>query len=185
MAQYNGYVSVPHGSYDEWRGATIGNGYNVDYYAGDQCWDFCALLYWQYNLTLVTGNGTAEGCWSIARAINSQPPFEAVMGKMNIKRGDILVFGPTPFNYAGHICFADENYNGTDTISCLGQNQRGNGSGYPATVDNQNLAYFYGIFRNTNWTDSPTPPTPSEDKAKKRKFPWAVATNHWYNGKRK
>ena len=110
MAQYNGYISVPHGSYNEWRGATIGNGYNVDYFAGDQCWDFCALLYWQYNLTLETGNGTAEGCWSIARTVNSQLPFEAVMGKMNIKRGDIVVFGPNPYSYAGHIAFADENY---------------------------------------------------------------------------
>ena len=165
MAQYNGYVSVPHGSYNEWRAATIDNGYNVDYFAGDQCWDFCALLYWQYGLTLVTGNGTAEGCWSIARNANSRPPFEAVMGKMNIKRGDILVFGPTPLNYAGHICFADENYNGTSRLNCLGQNQGTNGSGGSANVMNLSLSQFLGIFRNTEWDESsPTPPSSGYNK---------------------
>ena len=52
MAQVNGYVPVAHGSYNQWRAATLGNGYNVDFRYGNQCWDYCALLYWQYGLTL-------------------------------------------------------------------------------------------------------------------------------------
>lgn len=179
MAQYNGYVEVPHGSYNEWRAATIGNGYNVDYYAGDQCWDFCALLYWQYNLTLFTGNGTAEGCWSLMRSSNSRAPFRSIDGAHNIKRGDIIVFGPMPNNYAGHIAFADEDYNGSAYISCLGQNQVDNGSGWPVTVGNYNLAWFYGIFRNTEWEHEPEP-EPTKGTLRKRKFPWAVGLNHWY-----
>lgn len=181
MAQYNGYVNVPHDSYDEWRDATLGNGYNVDNAFGDQCWDYCALLYWQYGLTLVTVNGTAAGCWYLAKSVNSQPPFEAVNGKSEIKRGDIIVFGANPISSAGHICFADEDYHG-NYINCLGQNQRGNGSGYPVTLDTLSLNYFAGIFRNTNWTGTPIPPTPSGSQ-KKHKFPWAVAWKHWSNFK--
>jgi hypothetical protein len=167
MAQYYGYVRVPHGSYQQWRDATLGNGYDVDGWYGDQCWDFCALLYRQYGLTLVTkaGGGGAVDCWRVSRYVNSQPPFESFTGVQNIKRGDILVFNATPYNSAGHICFADADYsdsfidaNGVRRLACLGQNQRGNGSGYPATVDNINLANFLGIFRNTMWRgDTPTP----------------------------
>lgn len=164
MAQYNGYVSVPHGSYQQWRDATLGNGYDVDGWYGDQCWDFCALLYRQYGLTLVTkaGGGGARDCWEVSRYINSQPPFDSITGVQNIKRGDIIVLGGS---ISGHICFADEDYshsyidaNGIRRLPCLGQNQRGNGSGYPATVDDIGLTYFLGIFRNTMWKgDSPIP----------------------------
>ena len=167
MAQYNGYVSVPHGSYDEWRNATLGNGYNVDYSFGDQCWDFCALLWWQYNHILQTGDGTAAGCWILMQNVNAVPPFIAVTGVQNIKRGDVIVMGRTRYNYAGHICFADEDYNNTGRINCLGQNQRGNGTGYPATIDNLGLGNFLGIFRNTNWQGTP-PPEPETGYNKHR-----------------
>lgn len=179
MAQYNGYVDVPHGSYDEWRNATLGNGYDVDYYAGDQCWDYPALLYHQYGLVLITkaGGGSAQDCWLVSRQANSRPPFESIDGVANIKRGDIVVFGGGLF---GHIAFADEDYHGGTRLWCLGQNQKGNGTGYPVTRDNLFLGDFLGIFRNTNWTGSPTPPQP-EEKKKKHKFPWAIALNHWYN----
>lgn len=170
MAQYNGYVEVPHGSYQEWKDATLDNGYNVDYYAGDQCWDFCALLYWQYGLTLYTGNGTAEGCWSLMRSANSRSPFRSIDGVQNIKKGDIVIFGPTQYNYAGHICFADEDYSGSAYLRCLGQNQRGNGSGYPVTLDNQNLGYFYGIFRNDNWDGGVEPEPETVDNKHRYNF---------------
>ena len=89
MAQYNGYVEVPHSSYDEWRSATIGNGYNVDGLYGNQCWDYCALLWHQYNLTLVTrpgiGGGAAD-CWLISRNINARDPFISLTGIENVKR---------------------------------------------------------------------------------------------------
>jgi len=157
MATYYGYVDVPHSSYDAWRSATISNMYDLDGYYSGQCWDYTALCYAQYGLTLYTkpGGGVARECWTVSRALNSQPPFESVYNKTEIKRGDILVFGA---GYAGHICFADEDYNGTDYIRCLGQNQRGSGGGYPATLDNFSLASFLGAFRNTNWQgDTPEP----------------------------
>lgn len=178
MAQYNGYVNVPHGSYDEWRAATLGNGYNVDYSYGNQCWDYCALLYWQYGLTLITkaGGGGACDCWNISRAANSRPPFESIVGVQNIKRGDILVFDANPWSSAGHICFADEDYKagGINTVE-----QNGLNPSAPVSIGHTNYSYFLGIFRNTEWSSAPVPPTP--EKKKKRKFPWAVALHHWYN----
>ena len=179
MAQYYGYVSVPHGTYDEFRNATIGNGYDVDYSWGNQCWDYVALLYHQYNLILVTkaGGGTAKDCWIVSRNANSTPPFESITGKENIKRGDVLVFDGTPSNTAGHISIADEDYNGTNTIRVAQQN--GITPNAPAAIATNNLNEFLGIFRNTNWTDSPEP-TPETKRNKKDKFPWAVGLNHWY-----
>jgi hypothetical protein len=58
----------------------------------------------------------------------------------------------------------------------------GTGTGAPANVVSFGLSNFLGIFRNTNWDGSPQPI--EETTVKKRKYPWAVAINHWYNGKR-
>lgn len=180
MAQYNGYVAVPHQSYDQWRAATIDNGYNVDFMYGNQCWDFCALLYWQYNLTLITkaGGGSAYECWTVSREANSKTPFISVEGVNNIKRGDIVVFNRSNISRNGHIAFADEDYNGSGNIKLLGQNQGGeNGN---VNVTTMSTSRFLGIFRNTLWTSSPEPPEPAETK-KKKDFVWPVAWAHWDN----
>ena len=188
MAQYNRYVSVPHLTYNTWRNATLGNGYNVDYSAhggwGNQCWDYCALLYWQYGLTLVTkaGGGTAYDCWNISRNINSRYPFNSITGVQNIKRGDIIIT-KAPTSRTGHICFADENYRKTGNktrLWCVGQNQRSDSS-LPVTRDEISIRYFVGIFRNKTWQSTspePTPPptpSPSGDTVYNRsKYPWVL-----------
>ena len=188
MAQYNGYRYVPHGSYNAWRAAVLGNGYNVDYSYGNQCWDLVALLYWQYGLTLITrpgGNGTAEDCWYRSRQANSKPPFISLTGKENIRRGDILVWSAGNMqNATGHIAFADMNYsqrNSRGQIQCLGQ-----GQGSSVT----NIVWIgtniIGIFRNTKWDSTPSPdPTPTPTTIKRDNFPWPVAWKHWPNFKRK
>lgn len=167
MAHYTGYVPIPHGSYQEWRNATLGNGYDYDGWFGEQCWDFCQMLYAQYNRTLQTGDGTAAGCWLLRKSANSVDPFIAVDGVQNIKRGDIIVFARTPNNYAGHIAFADEDYHGGSRLNCLGQNQSGYGIGSPASVNSLNIGEFLGIFRNTNW-DGVVPPEPESGYNKHR-----------------
>lgn len=180
MAQYNGYRQVPHNSYDAWRSAVLGNGYNVDYMYGNQCWDLAALLYFQYGLSLITkpGGGVAADCWRVSRVANSKAPFISLTGAANIKRGDILVWDSTTTYPAGHIAFADEDYNGTSRLNCLGQNQ-GQGTSGPANIVSQPLGNFLGIFRNTRWT-APVPPGPTPTETKKRKhFPWPVAWAHW------
>lgn len=181
MAQYNGYRSVPHSSYNEWRASTNGNGYNVDNYYGNQCWDFVALLYWQYGLTLVTrpGGGIAADCWVRSRQANSRTPFISLTGVENIKRGDILVWNSSPYNGDGHIAFADEDYSpGMTRIYSFGQSPLNHGLNGVAQVDRLSLNYFLGIFRNTEWQSTPPTPTPSGEK-KKHEFPWPVAWANW------
>ena len=173
MAQYNGYVQIPHGSYQEWRNATLGNGYNVDNAYGNQCWDFCAELWYQYGLRLVTrpsGNGIASDCWNISRYTNARPPFTSIEGKENIKRGDVLVWNGTSQSPTGQIAFADEDYNGTNQIHVLGQNQ-GQGTLAGSNIALLSLNNFLGIFRNTNWQEQPPTPTPTN---KKRNFKWVL-----------
>ena len=169
--QVNGYHSCPHNTYDEYRNYLLNHGINVDYYAGNQCWDALALLWYQYGLRLITrpiGKGSAYMCWTVSRALNAVPPFIAVEGVTNIKRGDILVFNKSYWSSAGHICLADQDYNdryysnGAWRINCVGQNQgQGTRSGTPSNVTGINLSTFLGIFRNTNWRSAPSPtPTP-------------------------
>ena len=166
MAQYNRYILVPHGTYNQFRDATLGNGYNVDGQFGNQCWDYVALLYHQYGLVLhtKTGGGSAYQCWTISRNLNSQFPFISIDGVQNIRRGDVIVTNRNPWSSNGHIFIADENYRTSGDKSRIwgvGQNQRGS-SALPATRDEVSLRYFLGIFRNTTWGSSPTPtPTPS------------------------
>ena len=165
MAQYNRYVIVPHLTYNDFRNATLGNGYNVDGAFGNQCWDYVALLYHQYGLTLQTkvGGGSAYQCWTISRAANSRYPFVSVDGVTNIKRGDVIVTNRNPWSSNGHIFIADENYRTSgnkNKIWGIGQNQRGSQS-LPATRDEISLTYFLGIFRNTTWGGSSPTPTPS------------------------
>lgn len=181
MAQFNGYVKVAHATYQQFRDATLGNGYNVDRTYGNQCWDFCALLWWQYGLTLHTGpKGWAMECWTVSRTLNAVPPFTQVNSVSEIKRGDCVVFKGTSNYPTGHIAFADEDYReGMTRMNFLGQNQ-GQGSLKPSNIANISLANFIGAFRNSNWAT----PNPKPENDKKHKFPWAVAWRHWDNFKR-
>lgn len=184
--------SVPHSSYQEFRDAVIGRGFDLDGLHGYQCWDGVDLLYQQsdvgqylytaYNID-PTLNGYAKTCWSYepAKNRNGSGHFTKIYDKTEIKRGDILVFDTLNgwYGTAGHICFADEDYNGTNTIAGLGQNQ-GSGSnpntGTPFNINNQNLSAFLGAFRYDGW-QQPVPPTPTTTK--KKHFPYPVAWNHW------
>ena len=172
--QVNGLVYIGNNNfdtYDHWRSYCLTHGIDTDYFANNQCFDVPALLWYQYGLRLITrpqGNGSAYMCWTISKDANAQPPFIAVEGVENIKRGDCIVFNRSPRHSAGHIGFADADYadrvysKGAWRIPTLGQNQ-GQGTGWwtPSNIVNQNLVDFLGIFRNTNWTSTPpTPPTP-------------------------
>lgn len=175
MAQVNGPVLIPHDNYAQWRNAVLGNGYNYDYTYGNQCWDLCAELWYQYGLTLFTGpSGDAYECWTVSADRNAVNPFTKVTNVTDIKRGDCIVIRQWGSN-SGHIAFADEDYNGSDHINVLGQNQ-GQGSAAPSNIASMPLTTFLGAFRNGHWV-SPTPPKP--ESVKKKKFPWCIAFNHW------
>lgn len=175
--QVNGYrqlLAQQYDTYDHWRAYCLTHGINVDFSFGNQCWDVPALLWYQYGLRFQTGNGYAWGTWAYMRDANAKFPFIKVERKVDIKRGDCVVFAPTGLNYAGHVAFADEDYNGTDTLNCLGQNQgQGIGYGTPSNIKPLSLRGFLGAFRNTLWKSvDPTPPTPTTST--KKEFPWVL-----------
>ena len=161
-------------TYDHWREYALTHGVNVDYKHGNQCWDICCLLWIQYNLFLYTGNGLAYGCYAIERNRNAKFPFSKVERRVDIKRGDCLVFAPSGLNRTGHICFADEDYHNSDYLKCLGQNQgQGTSYGTPSNINNLNLRAFLGGFRNHNWI-VPEPTPIIKAKRIESKFPWAI-----------
>ena len=177
MAQ--GYVDVPHANYAEWRGATIGNEYDLDGYYGCQCWDY-ASLFWRnvgfgVGYPLTGSTQSAYECWTVNRETNKGDKFDLIYEKSQIKRGDVIVLNATSSNPAGHITFADEDYNGTDYIACVGQNQGGTPSpqgGTPVTLNTLGLQDFLGCFRYKEW-HQPTPPIGST----KKHFKWVLYAN--------
>lgn len=170
--QQNGYAFVPHLTYDEWRSYALTHGVNVDWSFGNQCWDIFALLWYQYGLRLETGNGYAYGCWTLRRNQNARGPFKMINSIHEVKRGDCVVFNRAGSFYTGHITFADEDYNGSGRLRCLGQNQgQGISSGTPSNVVSMGVANFLGAFRNTNWRQIPPPTPPSKTKSN---FPWVL-----------
>lgn len=182
--QVNGYrkLLVPqYDTYDHWRTYCLTHGINVDFSFGNQCWDVPALLWYQYDLRFLTGNGLAWGTWAYMRDVNAQFPFVKVERKVDIKRGDCVVFYASGLNYAGHVAFADEDYNGTDTLNCLGQNQgQGVGWGTPSNIKPLNLRTFMGAFRNTQWKPEEPEPVVIDDKFRKL-FPWAIYSRKFRN----
>lgn len=185
--QVNGQQKIftqQYDTYDHWREYALTHGVNVDFAWGNQCWDICCLLWIQYGLWLYTGpNGYAYECYAVSRDRNAKMPFEKVERKADIKRGDCLVFWPSGLNYTGHICFADEDYNGRDIMKCLGQNQgQGTSWGTPSNIADLNLSRFCGGFRNTIWArQKPTPVI--KTKPSTHKFPWPVYARKFRNSR--
>ena len=174
---------VPHSTYDEFRNYVLGKGFDMDGFYGPQCWDGADLIWYQYGLYLYTGpQGYAYECWAVSRSLNAVLPFTDIYGGIQtIKKGDIVVFGPTQDNPAGHIGYADEDYNGGSYFNLLGQNQGpGSGiSGLPFNIYPIAYSQVIGAFVNTYWQGTP-PPTPTA----RTKFPWVLFARKFRNGLR-
>ena len=172
-------------TYDTFRSdalnrASQGLGYNVDGYYGYQCWDLAAELWMNIpefansGLWPHTGpNLAAMECWTVSRDANAGNSFDLIYTKSEIRRGDVIVIGPSAISNVGHIAFADEDYNGTDIMQLLGQNQvnPNPNTGHIPTVTLVGISAFLGAFRYHEW-DNPEPKT----KTKKHKFPFFIYT---------
>lgn len=187
MAQYNGKADLPTSSYDAWRNATLGNGYDYDGYYGDQCWDFCQEFWVNIGSSLSTGGtGYAWGCWKNAKEENAGDNFDLITSVSDIKRGDVIVMDATSSNSAGHICFADEDYHGS-SINCLGQNQGGasySAGGSIVSVNSLGLSDFLGAFRYKAWGSGSDTPTNSGRLNSTHNFPWALYARKLRNKRR-
>lgn len=179
MAFISGYVQLPTDTYDSWKSAVLGNGYDADGYYGDQCWDLVAEFW--FNVGFPTGypqtgpNQYAYECWTNSRDANSSyngtTYFNQITSISNIKRGDVLVWNGTSSFPSGHIGFADEDYNGSGYIKILAQNQGSTGTPTPipnpsggttSNVTTLPVSNFLGAFRYVEW--GPTPPVPTVSK---------------------
>lgn len=184
MAFYTGYVVLPINTYLAWKNAVAGNGYDADGHYGSQCWDLAAEFW--HNVGFPAGypltgpNHYASECWSVNRnnniAYNGTTYFTLVENLADVKQGDVIVLGGAP----GHIGFADEDFNGTNNLLILGQNQGNSGTpppipnpagGTTATVTNLSMGNFLGAFRYNGWGGGPTPPPAP---VRKSHFPWQI-----------
>ena len=130
MANYYGVQTVDVSSYDNFRNAIMGNGYDVDYVAGAQCIDIFKLL--NYNLGYPspyakTGtNGYASECWTNqeSRAWNAGSSYTLITNLSSLKRGDMVIMDGTTGNPAGHNALCDADYGDySGYIPMVGQNQ--------------------------------------------------------------
>lgn len=189
MTIYIGYVDVPHGTYDEWRNTTNGNGYNIDNSYGCQCWDF-ASLFWR-NLGFPAGyphitSSSAYTMWELRDqnvAYGGVTYFDLVYNISEVKRGDIMVFNYTSYNPYGHVGFADEDF-ATWTpdpsqpyeFPILSENNGGTPDPQGGAITNihgYDYRLFIGAFRYRDWN---VEPTPTEEIIKSR-FPWVLYAN--------
>lgn len=175
-------IAVDITSYDSFRTdvlnrAAQGLGFDVDGSFGYQCWDLAAELW--MNIPEFSGgllypqtgpNLYASECWSVSRDVNSGLSFDKIWQLEDVKRGDCIVIASSPISTTGHIAFADEDYNGSNRMDLLGQNQVDPSpiEGHIPTVTNIDVgSYFLGAFRYKEW-EKPSPVT----KVKRKQFPW-------------
>ena len=192
MAKYNGYVSVPHGSYSEWKSNTNGNGYDADGLYGCQCYDL-VLIFW-YNVGFPQGYPVsstlgAAGIWDRRDAnvaYNGVTYFDLIYNLDDVKQGDILIYSGFPGNEYGHVGFADQDYStwhaanpSSYEFPILSENNGGTpdpAGGAYTNVHGYDTRLFRGAFRYRSWIPTP-PPTPVAET--KKHFPWPIAWRHW------
>ena len=179
-------VIVDVSSYEAFKNATLGNGYDVTSPYGYQCTELPKELtgsagrtspYW------MSGTGNAYEAWSDAtsRAYNKGDMFTLVYTKGEVRKGDIVVLDKGRFtgDTTGHVAFADSDWNANTTSAVLlGQNQVDPNptTGHVTTLTNMSVTKFLGAFRFRAWQQ----PTPTNQKKKKR-YPWAVFGNEIRN----
>lgn len=188
-----GYVTIAHDSYVQWKILTEGHSYDVDGQYGCQCWDYVSVFWYNvgfpqgYPITQPGGDGQAWMCWTVSRDTNKQyngvQVFDLIYNIGNVKKGDIVVLNGTTSNPAGHIAFADEDYAGTGYLWCIGQNQGGTplpGGGTAVTRNQLGMGDFLGAFRYRGWeVTPPVPPVPTNNTASK--FKWALYARNLRN----
>lgn len=196
MANYYGPQTVDITSYDTFKAAVNGNGYDVneDQY-GAQCMDAFMLLNFNvggYTFPYVKAepNGYAYELWSnlASRVYNASDKYTLINRLEDVRRGDMMIFGPSYYYPTfGHNTLADENYNpnNPDWIKALGQNQL-NGTPFPTggkcfNVESTMTLNFLGAFRLKTW-DSVVPPSPTPvTTERKSRLPLIMTTRHLIN----
>lgn len=184
MAYYTGYVTIPHSSYNEWRNATNGNGYNYDNSYGCQCYDLVAEFWWNIGFPAgypIIDQSSAYRMWYYRdqnASYNNTVYFDLIYNVTDIKRGDIIVFNQFSGNQYGHVGFADEDYstwtpdpNQQYEFPILSENNQGTpdpqGGAY-TNIHGYDIRLFLGAFRYKDWN------TPAPIPSFKGNFKWVL-----------
>lgn len=176
MAIINGYVDIPHNTFDVWKDLTLGNTFRING-ASDSIYYYYISEFW-YNIGFGEGYPYTGGGYSTVRiwanrtqntTLNGVLYFDIITNISAVQRGDFVLYSPTSSSPNGHAGFANNDYNGSNLL-ILSQD---NGS----SVVNVNLyssILFIGAFRYRFWhgIDPPTPPTPTPTSI--NNFNWAL-----------
>lgn len=184
MAYYYGVQTIDITSYQTFRDAVLGNGYDLDGLFGSQCLDLWMELNYNvggYTFPYVKAepNGYAYETWTnqTNREWNTSDKYILITRKEDIKRGDMIILDSNSINEYGHNCLADEDYpnNQDDTIQALGQNQGGEPfpeGGACCNITSVGLDKFLGAFRLKSWQE----PIPAQARrfGGKSNFPFVL-----------
>lgn len=190
MAYYTGYVTLPVTSYDDWKTATNGNGFNFDNTYGCQCYDLAVEFWWNVGFPQgypIITNSSAYTMWNNRMqniAYNGTTYFDLVYNLADVRKGDVMVFSGTSSNPYGHVGFADRDYAGWVTsdyeFPILSENNGGTpdpqGGAY-TNVHGYDTRLFLGAFRLKSW-HTVTPVTPTFTRSK---FPFVLYANRLRN----
>ena len=188
-------VEVNISSYENFKNVTMGNGYDIDSSEGFQCGDYGALLWgnigryghsgvpYNYPYLSTANTGYAYGIW-LARTENAGSEFDLIYNLSDVKKGDMIILDRGRFtgDVSGHNAFADEDYNGSNTMWLVGQNQENPSAtlGHVVTRDQMSVAKFLGAFRFKQWSN----PTPPHYATRQNKFPFYLYAERWRNNGR-
>lgn len=187
MATYYGYVTIAHGTYDEWKNATNGNGYNFDSQYGCQCYDLAVEFWWNVGFPPgypIIDQSSAYRMWDYRNqnvSYNGVTYFDLIYNVTDIKRGDIIVFNYSPDNIYGHVGWADVDYanwvpdpNEPNEFPVLSQNNGGTPDpqgGTTTNVHGYDITLFLGAFRYRGWETTPVYGSGSKST---HRFPWVI-----------
>lgn len=157
------YIYAPTDTYEHFKDYTYGKCWNIDGYAGSQCWDLSSLHAMNYTndkrVFSTCGTGAAKGMWA-CKEQNAGTEYDLVYSVYDTHVGDIAVFGGGTWGHTGVI--AGPVVNGY--VALLGQNQGGSacpGGGAATNIINISVKDFLGAFHPKTYVDpEPTPPSP-------------------------
>lgn len=151
----------------------IGNHTSKDYIS--LLWEHLGSSYYTSNPSepSPTSGPVKDGWLNVdARSANTISHLTQVNSLSNVKRGDVVLF---TYGQNGHAGFANQDYNGGNTISIYSQGYNGVNYVNLNSIDLTLLNYIGG-WRYDAWEEiPPEPPVPEPDEEKKR-FKWAIFT---------
>lgn len=159
------YIYAPTDTFDNFKNYTYGKCWDLDGYAGAQCWDLVSLHSMNYTkdkrVFSTCGTGAARGMWD-CKEQNAGTEYDLVYSVYDTKVGDIAVFNGGTWGHTCHIAGPVKN----GYVACYGQNQGGSscsGGGAAANIINISISGFRGAFHPKTYKDPEPQPTPTPE----------------------